>query len=67
MEARVAVTRATIVEKALTTAIDNNLSKNDPFIVKTTLATHPGIAVKLVCKIYNNTFVLTMLSKLYIG
>jgi hypothetical protein len=47
--------------------MDNNLGKNDPLIVKTTLATHPGIAAKLVYKIYNNTFVLTMLLKLRIG
>jgi hypothetical protein len=47
--------------------MDNNLGKNDPLIVKTTLAAHPGIAAELVRKIYDNTFVLTMLLKLRIG
>ena len=56
-----------MAEKAPTTAIDNNLGKNDPPIVKTTLAAHPGIAAELVYKIYNNTFVSTMLLKLHIG
>ena len=47
--------------------MDNNLGKNNPPIVKTTLAAHPGIAAELVRKIYDNTFVPTMLPKLRIG
>jgi hypothetical protein len=66
-EAKAAATRAAIAQKAPTTAIDNNLGKNDLPIMKTTLAAHPGMATKLVRKIYDNTFVPTTLPKLRIG
>jgi hypothetical protein len=47
-EARAIATRAAIAQKAFTIAINNNLSKNNPFIIKITLAAHVRIAAKLV-------------------
>jgi len=66
-EARAAATRAATAQKAPVIAMDNNLGKNDPPIVMTTLAAHPGIAAELIRKIYDNTFVPTMLPKLRTG
>ena len=66
-EAKAAATRAATAQKSSAIAVDNNQGKNDPPIVKTTLAAHPGIAAELIRKIYDNSFAPTMLPKLRTG